>query len=168
MDGSVERQREITMKVVLDIDLCIECHACAVSCYYHHNHMPIVNFAGSGAAILPIICRQCDAAGCVDACPNGAMARDENGIVSRSLLRCTGCLSCVLACPFGLLTERLQGQHIPKCDFCEERMLGGLEPWCVASCSSGALQLVDPSKAEELGLVLLGGRATGLHLMERR
>jgi Fe-S-cluster-containing dehydrogenase component len=168
LTGASQQKREIHQRVVLDIDLCIECHACAAACYYHHNNMPIVNFGGCDSVVLPVVCRQCEAAACVDACPNGAMRTDEFGVVSRSLFRCTGCLSCALACPFGVITERLQGRQIPKCDFCESRMHYGDEPWCVASCSSGALRLLDPGASEETGLVLLGGRTAGLHPLGRR
>lgn len=168
MTPAHQMQTEFTVKVVLDVDLCIECHACAAACYYHHNHMPIINFGGSGAVVLPVVCRQCEAAACIEACPNGAMSMDMHGVVSRALFRCTGCLSCVYACPFGLITGHLHGKQVPKCDFCENRVLAGSEPWCVTCCSSGALRLLEPAKAEEAGLVLLGGRTAGHHPLGRR
>lgn len=155
-------------RVVLDVDLCIDCHSCAAACSFHHHNMPIVGFGFTPAATLPVICRQCESPGCVDACPNGAMARDENGVVTRALFRCTGCMSCVMGCPFGIITQRLEGEQIPKCDLCENRVLAGQEPWCVASCSSGALRFIDPGKAEEAGLVLLGGRTAGSRPWGRR
>lgn len=159
---------EISARVVLNIDRCIECHSCAAACYAHHHGMPIIAFGSSPKATLPVICRQCEEAACVDACPNQAMAKDASGVVSRALFRCTGCMSCVVACPFGAIPERLVGGQVPKCDLCEDRVVAGLEPWCVASCSAGALQFMEPDEAEAQGLILLGGRVAGQRTWGRR
>lgn len=173
----------VEKRVLIDLDRCIECGSCAAACYLSHANMPIVGFARSGPALLPLICRQCKAAPCVEACPVEAMVCDERGVVRRRLLRCVGCGSCARACPFGVLPdelagvpvgtkspERLSGHQIPKCDLCEDRTAGNAEavPRCVAACPAGALLFADEHQAEELGISILGGRTTGEHPFKRR
>jgi Fe-S-cluster-containing dehydrogenase component len=145
--------------------------------------MPIVSFARSGAALLPVICRQCKTAACVDACPVEAMVCDEHGVVRRRLFRCIGCGSCVRGCPFGAIDnelggvpaafgspERINGHQAAKCDLCADRVAdgNGAEPRCVAACPAGALRFVDEHEADRLGLTVLGGRTTGGHPFKRR
>ena len=70
----------VEKRVLIDLDRCIECGSCSAACYYSHANMPAVGFARSGWALLPLICRQCKAASCVEACPAEAMVRDEAGV----------------------------------------------------------------------------------------
>jgi Fe-S-cluster-containing dehydrogenase component len=169
--------------VMLNLDRCIECGSCAAACYYSHGAMPSVNFARSGPALLPVICRQCKNPACVDACPAEAMVRNEHGVVERLLALCIGCGSCARACPFGVLpnepsgtpagyqsADRLNGHQIAKCDLCGDRVTGGdgAEPRCVAACPTGALIFDDPACAAERGLHPLGGRVAGEDPFKRR
>jgi len=179
MESTAETVRK---RVLIDMDRCIECGSCAVACYVSHGNMPGVSIARSGVALLPLLCRQCKSASCVDACPVEAMIRDDRGVVRRRLFRCIGCGSCARACPFGVLpreptgvpsgyrsTERLSGHQIAKCDLCEDRLDGDqVVPRCVAACPSGALAFADEHKAEELGRQVLGGRTTGDDPYKRR
>ena len=177
-----ENSQEVAKRVVIDMDRCIECGSCAAACYASHANMPGVNFAVSGAALLPVICRQCKSASCVDACPVEAMIRDEDGVVRRRLLMCIGCGSCARACPFGVLPnttsgvpsgfgspERMNGHQIAKCDLCYDRITDGRSvPRCVAACPTSALSFVDEHEADKLHLTLLGSRTTGQDPYKRR
>ncbi|GAF93501.1 unnamed protein product [marine sediment metagenome] len=173
----------IAKRVLIDLDRCIECQSCAAACYYSHANMPAVHFARAGWALLPVICRQCKAAPCVDACPAEAMVRDDSGVVKRRLFRCVGCGSCARACPFGVIptavagvpsgyrsTEGLSGHQIPKCDLCEDRTARdpSAVPRCVAACPSGALLFTDERLAEQERIEVLGGRTVGQDPYKRR
>ena len=161
-------QGEITKRVVLDLDRCIECRSCAAACYYGHNEMLGVHFAEIGPALLPVVCRQCEEPACVDVCPSKAMRRGPSGIVQRAVFSCRGCGSCARACPFGIISLELTRHHVAKCDLCADRTERGLEPRCVHVCPTGALRFVDETDVEEEGEILLGGRTTGERLLKRR
>jgi Fe-S-cluster-containing dehydrogenase component len=173
----------VRKRVLLDLDRCVECQSCAAACYYSHANMPAVQFARSGVAVLPLICRQCKEAPCVDACPVEAMVQDDSGVVRRRLFRCIGCGSCARACPFGVIPprlggtpvgsrspDRLTGHQVAKCDLCADRTEAGgeAEPRCVAACPSGALVFADEHEAQQRGLDVFGGRTTGEHPFKRR
>jgi len=153
---------------MLNLDTCIECYSCAAACFYGHNRIPVVPDARTGAAVLPVICRQCREPACVTACPVGAVRRDERGVVWRAAYECQGCGSCVLACPFGVMPQKIVNSHVPRCDLCEDLVLQGAEPRCVAACPTGALQFIEQAEAERADLVLLGSRTVGLHPVRRR
>ena len=158
----------VEQRIVLDLDRCLGCKTCASACAYGHKQMPIVQHSRLAAATLPLLCRQCEAPPCVDACPSGAMQRDESGTVKRSMLLCWGCHSCVLACPFGALPTDLKQHVIPKCDLCEDLTKAGGRPRCVAACPAAALQFVTPDECAERDLLLIGARSTGRNPYRRR
>jgi len=175
------KKPEVSRRVVLDVDRCIECRSCAAACCAGHARMTGVSFARAGWALLPLICRQCKSPSCVDACPVEAMVRDESGVVRRRLFRCIGCGSCARACPFGVISDELggvpgtirspgelSGRQIAKCDLCADRLDDGEAPRCVAACPSGALRFVDEHQAESEGLLIIGGRSAGDTLYKRR
>jgi len=172
-----------TKRVVLDLDRCVECRSCAAACHYSHADMPAVHFARAGWAMLPIICRQCKDAPCVDACPAEAMVRDEQGVVRRRMFRCTGCGSCATACPFGAISaelcgvpaghrsaNRMSGHLVGKCDLCEDRLAGsdGAVPRCVAACPAGALLFMDEQEAQRRHIDIIGGRTACENPYKRR
>jgi len=158
----------IDSRVLLDLDRCIDCKSCSAACFYGHRGMPAVSYGATGLATVPILCRQCDDPPCVAACPFEALRREDNGAVTRSLVLCRGCGSCVLACPFGAIDRDLTRDQVGKCDLCEDRVLAGEPPRCVAACSTGALQFRPPAETSDLGLLLLGGRTAGRHPFKRR
>ncbi len=99
------------------------------------------------------------------------MTKDEDGTVRRNLSRCTGCRSCVLACPFGVLSQGMRLPVFPlgKCDLCTSRTEKGLEPACVATCPTGALRFEEAEEAYRRdGEVVLGSHASGYNPYVRR
>ena len=155
-------------RVLLDLDRCIECKSCSAACYYGHRNIPNVDYGAAPEATMPAVCRHCDDPPCVAACPFDAIIREDDGIVTRSLVFCRGCGSCILACPFGTIDGDLTRNQAAKCDLCIDRVHGGGEPRCVSACSTGALQFARPEDVQESGLLLVGGRTTGHHPFKRR
>ena len=180
---STTATRSVDGRVLVNMNRCIECGSCAAACYYGHANMSVTAQAQSGWALLPVVCRQCKAAPCVDACPAEAMIRDEQGVVRRRLFRCIGCGSCARACPFGVIPlalggalagsrspQRMSGHQIAKCDLCADRTAAGdgAVPRCVAACPAGALVFADERRATDDGIVIVGGRTTARHVFKRR
>jgi Fe-S-cluster-containing dehydrogenase component len=158
----------ITKRVILDMDKCVECRSCGAACFYGHKNMPIINYVDADKVRVPIICRQCKKPACVDSCPNEAMVQNETTVSHRLPTKCTGCLSCVRGCPFGVLTDEQVRHAVPKCDLCEGRVLAGGVPRCVETCPSGALSFGEVADVEREGLLLLSSRTTGHHPLKRR
>ena len=65
--------------LVIDLDLCVGCHACATACKEwntsgHSAPLPDFNAYGDGARTVhfPKSCLHCDEPACVTVCPTGA------------------------------------------------------------------------------------------------
>jgi len=151
---------KVEKQLLLDPGRCIGCKSCAAACYLGHLDTPGLAYEEmSQSEALPAVCRQCEDAPCVAACPRDAMYVDESGIVRRSLMRCTGCRSCVLACPFGVIDSEITRSQVGKCDLCADRTPYGKLPRCVSICPSGALQFMELSREVlEKGYTLVSGR----------
>ena len=81
------------------------------------------------------ICRQCKQALCAEACPEGAIERDEAGYLVIDYDRCSGCQACVEACPFDAMFWSPVLGRVVKCELCHG------DPQCVQVCATGALTL---------------------------
>jgi formate dehydrogenase iron-sulfur subunit len=90
--------------------------------------------------MLSDVCKHCVHAGCLDACPTGAIIRTEFGSVVIQDDVCNGCGYCVPACPFGVpqLSHADGGSH--KCTLCYDRLRGGLAPACATACPTGSIR----------------------------
>ncbi|MGI8477446.1 MAG: 4Fe-4S dicluster domain-containing protein [Thermomicrobiales bacterium] len=110
--------------------------------------------AGAGAAqpgremtawlMMSDVCKHCVRAGCLEACPTGAIIRTEFDTVVIQQDICNGCGYCIPACPFGVpqLSETDHRAH--KCTLCYDRLRDGMEPACAKAC---------PTKSIQFGLV---------------
>jgi Fe-S-cluster-containing dehydrogenase component len=104
-------------------------------------------------AHISLSCMHCGDAPCLMVCPTGAIFRHaDSGVVDIDRDLCIGCHSCELACPFGAPKFAGDGRMI-KCDLCIVRIENGLEPACVRTCTTGALQF---GYAEELAVQKAG------------
>ena len=88
---------------------------------------------------ISVSCQHCDNPACTQACPTGAMHKDENGIVSVDATKCIGCGYCAMACPYNAPHVSREAGHSMKCDGCKDRVAAGMQPICVESCSGRAL-----------------------------
>ncbi|OGC11844.1 hypothetical protein A3K48_05075 [candidate division WOR-1 bacterium RIFOXYA12_FULL_52_29] len=149
-------------RIYLNLDLCCGCRSCAAACAYGHHLQSLLGHAvPRGEANVPLHCLHCDQPACAAACPNDAMKKNAEGLVLRSHIKCVGCHSCELACPFGVIQPDLFKHIVPKCDLCLDRLAEGEIPRCVATCTSGALsfeevdeQVVDVTKNLESTRIL--------------
>jgi formate dehydrogenase iron-sulfur subunit len=86
------------------------------------------------------VCKHCTNAGCLDACPTGALIRTEFGSVVLQPDVCNGCGYCVPACPFGVIARDEEDGRAGKCTLCYDRMEDGLEPACAKACPTDSIQ----------------------------
>jgi formate dehydrogenase iron-sulfur subunit len=157
-----------TLAMFTDTSVCIGCRACQVACkqwnelgmevpewtgtYQNHHHFTdqtfrLVRFVeepkpdGNLAWLLMSdVCKHCADAGCVNACPTGAMYRTEFGTVNVNQGLCNGCRNCVSACPFGVVSFSQTTGTVRKCTFCNDRIHNGLGPACAKACPTESIQ----------------------------
>ena len=86
------------------------------------------------------VCKHCTNAGCLDACPTGALIRTEFDTVVLQPDVCNGCGYCVPACPFGVVDRDHIDGRAGKCTLCYDRLQDGLEPACAKSCPTDSIQ----------------------------
>jgi len=93
---------------------------------------------------LSDVCKHCEKAGCLEACPTGSIVRTETGAVYVQDDICNGCGYCVVGCPFGVIDRRPQpmpgGGGAFKCTFCYDRQKSGLTPACAKACPTESIQ----------------------------
>jgi Fe-S-cluster-containing dehydrogenase component len=123
---------------------CTGCNRCVYACsaVKEGMFMPakarlrINNFAQEGYSV-PSVCFHCPKPDCLEACKEGAIFKNERGVVVIDAGRCTGCGDCVAGCPYGMIEQYGSGTAY-KCDLC------GGNPACVAECHFGALVFKEP------------------------
>jgi formate dehydrogenase iron-sulfur subunit len=86
------------------------------------------------------VCKHCTNAGCLDACPTGALIRTEFQTVVLQPDVCNGCGYCVPACPFGVVDRAPEDGRAGKCTLCYDRLEDGLEPACAKACPTDSIQ----------------------------
>ena len=155
--------------VVADPSKCTGCRACEVACFTSHNannnvgctvgtiNIPVIPrlyLVKDDVVCMPIQCRHCEDAPCLNTCPVKAISRIDNSVIVDEV-KCIGCKTCLLACPFGaidLLTQYEDSKPVEqraidesnkiayKCDLCKDKD----KLACVNACPNQALKLVTP------------------------
>jgi Fe-S-cluster-containing dehydrogenase component len=147
-------------RLFVDLEKLHRCEAVGADCsyYYHPENSGITRLREIGQFLY--ICRHCEEAPCVNACPKEAITRQDDGIIKRYTTRCISCKSCSLACPFGTIPL----DTIPQCDECIDRS-DKEEPVCVKTCSvPGAVKFIDVEESEKEDIYLVG-RHVAVHAM---
>jgi formate dehydrogenase iron-sulfur subunit len=94
------------------------------------------------------VCKHCEVAGCLEACPTGSIIRTEFGGVYIQPDICNGCGYCVVSCPFGVVDRRPTDGRAFKCTFCYDRQKDGLQPACATACPTGSILFGDLEEME--------------------
>jgi Fe-S-cluster-containing dehydrogenase component len=137
--------------LVIDLDTCVGCHACAVACkewnaggiaapltdeqpygkdpsgvWFNRVHSyEVAATAQQPATTLhfPRSCLHCETPACVTVCPTGASyKRAEDGIVLVDEDKCIGCKLCSWACPYGAREYSAVEGVMKKCTLCVDRI----------------------------------------------
>ena len=140
----------IKRRLIIDLEKCDRCDRCGVQCDDYTNPQNGNGINGLREKVaFAMICRRCEQASCVMACPFEALERQpQTGIIMRYNLRCVSCKSCALACPFGTIYNEMLPFYSSQCDQCLAH--GESAPPCVATCTQGALEYrrVDPDETD--------------------
>jgi formate dehydrogenase iron-sulfur subunit len=86
------------------------------------------------------VCKHCARAGCLEACPTGAIVRTEFGTVYVQPDVCNGCGYCISACPFGVVDRREDDGRAWKCTLCYDRLKEDMTPACAKACPTQSIQ----------------------------
>ena len=86
------------------------------------------------------VCKHCTNAGCMDACPTGALVRTEFDTVVLQSDVCNGCGYCIPSCPFGVVDRDHDDGRAAKCTLCYDRLQDGMEPACAKACPTDSIQ----------------------------
>ncbi|MDU2198952.1 MAG: 4Fe-4S dicluster domain-containing protein [Peptostreptococcaceae bacterium] len=172
--------------VIADSSKCTGCRACEIACFTNHNKennvgytvgtvevpvIPRLYLVKDDNVCMPIQCRHCEDAPCLNICPVNAISREDSTMIVDND-KCIGCKTCLLACPFGaidLLPQYKDGKEVEqrvidesnkiayKCDLCknDEKIA------CIDACPNKALKLITPmedkrnkNKKAALGLLM--------------
>lgn len=147
---ALPEKTERKLGLVIDLDTCVGCHACVISCKAWNSENygaplsdmdaygadPVGTFLNrvhtyevtpdEGAAFavhMPKSCLHCEDAPCVTVCPTGASyKRVEDGIVLVNEQDCIGCGLCAWACPYGAREMDALAGVMKKCTLCVDRI----------------------------------------------
>jgi formate dehydrogenase iron-sulfur subunit len=131
------------------------------------ENTPEIGRGGNSADQLPAwgfssdVCKHCEVAGCLEACPTGAIVRMEFGAVYIQPDICNGCAYCVVSCPFGVVEKNEEDGRAFKCTFCSDRQRAGLQPACAKACPTESIkfgQLEDLRREADERLKVLEAR----------
>lgn len=85
------------------------------------------------------VCKHCERAGCLEACPTGAIIRTEFDTVYVQPDVCNGCGYCVVGCPYGVIDRREDDGRAWKCTLCYDRLKEDMEPACAKACPTDSI-----------------------------
>ena len=169
-------KKELGCFVVGDSTKCTGCRACELACFTVHNResnhvgktvgtvtvpvAPRLFLTKFEEGCMPIQCKHCEDAPCLNACTKGAISRIDHQVIVDAE-KCIGCKDCMQACPFGaiaLLPYAKDGKLVAqpmgeetkvfasKCDLCAAIEGGAIGE---ESTQQLNLRLVDPEAERE-------------------
>ncbi|MDR0310949.1 MAG: 4Fe-4S dicluster domain-containing protein [Acidobacteriota bacterium] len=138
------------LALVIDLDRCIGCCGCEVSCKQENEvavdvvwnkvveQGPYGTFPDVEHYFLPSVCQQCAVPQCVKVCPTGASYINRDGIVLINREKCLGCKYCIMACPYGVRSFNRETKVVEKCTLCVQLQAVDEKPACVKACAAKA------------------------------
>ena len=149
-------------ELMIDEYACWGCMACEAACKQEHNPRDGIRlirvteewFHSAGGSLnftfRVRVCRHCDDPPCAEACPEDAIVRREDGIVLLKEEKCSGCMSCIDACPYGAIAFDAVKGMAQKCDLCYHRVDQGLVPACADNvCPAHCIYFGDPEEIRQ-------------------
>lgn len=147
-------------RLFIDVPALMESNGKAdtIECEYMYHRKNMGPFNLLEVAEFASYCRQCKDAFCVTACPKEALERLETGSVKRYNLRCVGCKSCVLACPFGTIVPEVINYVTMSCDYCLNQLKENpdYEPLCVKTAPHNAFQMAEVQENPDEHIFFVG------------
>jgi tetrathionate reductase subunit B len=145
--------------LVIDLENCVGCNACTVACRQANGEVipqgefrTMLHVVESGTypdvakVFMKTACMHCADAPCIEACPEQAVYKTEEGITRINRDQCIQCEACVDACPYhARIINTLDDAHgmADGCDFCSSRLELGETPACMVNCVGHALTFGD-------------------------
>jgi formate dehydrogenase iron-sulfur subunit len=157
-----------TLAMFTDTSVCIGCRACQVACKQWNQleaeqpvwtgsyqnqvhftdktwrHVKFIEQKDQRGEprwlLMSDVCKHCNEAGCLEACPTGAIFRTPFGTVDINQDICNGCRYCVSACPFGVVSFNHGTGRVNKCTFCGDRTSEGMQTACAKTCPTQSIQ----------------------------
>ena len=129
--------------MVIDLQKCVGCGACAFACKAENNTRDRGNgqshnwadfltktegvFPNTTHYVMPVLCNHCDEPACISQCPTSptAIFKTPEGYVLINDELCTGCKACLQTCPYSapLLDNRsLTGETYSVISFNHKRL----------------------------------------------
>lgn len=135
-------------KLFIDQEICDKCPECVIKCsyFYHPDNNGITTVRE--LAKYATFCRKCEEGTCVKSCPQDALEKLEEGVLKRYNMRCVGCKSCSIACPFGTILPELLPFLVSQCDYCIDRS-NEKPPECVPTCPYDAVKFEEIEEDKE-------------------
>ena len=106
--------------------------------------------------LMSDVCKHCQRAGCLEACPTGAIVRTEFDSVYVQPDVCNGCGYCVVGCPFGVIDRREDDGRAWKCTLCYDRLRDNMEPACAKVCPTDSIHFGDLIELKEMAVQRVG------------
>lgn len=135
---------------------CVSCGACSAACNLYNgwetrprNIYTYIKQLPTETSVLNIslACNHCENAACMEGCPSGALARDDqNGGILLDDTKCLGCRYCQWTCPFDAPKFNSGKRVIEKCNLCHDST--DELPSCTTACPTGALRFIELTERE--------------------
>ena len=147
--------------LVIDEERCWGCKTCEVACKQEEgapDGVNLITVSEDGPRVIDgkldfvyrvNVCQHCDDPDCLEACPEEAITKRDDGIVILDGEKCTGCQLCIDACPYNAIAFDGENGVARKCNLCYHRIDKGLLPACADNvCLAHCIYFVDRENLE--------------------